>query len=289
MITKADHKEFQSNLRELGFNPGKIDGIPGTKTRQATHDCIQAHQLTPLPGGGAPIPFTTYLEVRKLVDQLRNKPELIRIPSCVTDLTGMAYTGPRNSKRALSSVTSIYFHRTGASITGKKMGDVRYKRWAMHHIGYNPTTKAPIYSSLKAHMGVCPDGEALLVHPLDYLVWNGHGGSPESVGIEIDEPTPGTAKKEDVKFTDAQIQTCFDVALWLIKEVALAGGEVLFWDTHRPYKDTRRFDMGESGYKEIVLELEKKTSVKVRPIGFKKGSGRPIGEAWDSRCKGIPT
>jgi peptidoglycan hydrolase-like protein with peptidoglycan-binding domain len=74
-LSKEDVKDLQSILKDLGLDPGPIDGILGPKTRKALRD-FQKKQELPVTG----------LPDEKTVQALQEESEELRPPASPTNL-----------------------------------------------------------------------------------------------------------------------------------------------------------------------------------------------------------
>lgn len=289
---KADIEAFQLNLEFLGFPLPRFgaDGSLGTETRSAAHGAAVKYSLPPPTGEVYPTELVEGVASR-VASHLRST---IVLPEQFYDLTERAYPGPRESKVPWSQWKGVTIHQTGAAPIGLENWSQEriHKRWIDH--SYINKKGVVVRSSLRAHIGITRDGEVLLVHPLDWFIWHGHGLSTSQWGIEIEafargiESDPQTLPAggfDWLEATDLQIERARQVIQWLDAVLRINKGSGLeFINPHRTASEGRRPDPGQRIYKGVNLWAQQTLGLKEWRV---TGKGFPTPEAWNPNCRGV--
>lgn len=191
------------------------------------------------------------------------------------DITPQSNVRLRHGARPWRGITGITLHQT-ACVLGER---------------------ADRYRTLQAHAVVTAGGHAMLVHPLDTVVWHGNGYNRTDVGLEIDgrfegvEGNPATLWQPRGQavvpsvLSQAQLVAAREAVTWICAEVERHGGRVRYVHAHRQSSGSRRSDPGSLIWREVGL-WSIATLGLVRSEGA-IGTGLPIPEAWDPSRVGV--
>ena len=285
---KADIERFQLDLEFLGFSLQHFgaDGDLGSETRGAAHDAAVKFSL-PQP--------TADVFPAALVDGLRamvsaKTSVVIAKPPNFTDLTEMAYPGPRDTKVGMTPWQGPLFHTTGCPMGAQGWSEDQInKRWA--NTSYVNKEGVTVRASLKAHFGITQSARILMVHPMEWFIWHAQQGSKTHWGVEVesfDYGVPGDPKSlpgggfKIVPINDAQAQAAFELTRWMDKILKrYTGHGVLSVRTHTEYTDDRDPDIGQTGYQKIMIPLMKEFGISDGGPEFRVGKGRRIPKEWN--------
>ncbi len=260
----AEVLQLQKDLLSLGYDPGPLDGLMGSKTRGALHDFHDAFAMEPTAEPAQSERIHDHAEFKRAQTK-------IPYPPNYSDLTAQASTEPRKGARPWKQVTGVTLHQTGCP-----MGESA-SRWY----------------GLKAHYGVTYSGQIYRVHPENELVWHAQQLSKTEIGIEIsgffcgiegDQKTrPGGPASWMVQsVTSEQIAAVKELVRYLHKLLVSNGSGLDFIHAHRQATDDRTPDPGSKVWKEIALPLMTELSLSDGGPGWVVGKGMPIPKDWDS-------
>lgn len=171
----------------------------------------------------------------------------------------------------------------------------------LHQTACNMGERIARYDTIGAHFVVTRAGKVLWMHDLDRVVVHGHGWNAQCVGIEIDglyagvegdpstvwdDPTTGVREVAQ-HVTPEAMESARQLVRWIVGEVERNGGKVNALVAHRQAADSRRNDPGSAIWQAVALPLHAELGLTDGGVGFRLGTGYPIPEAWDPRCKGI--
>lgn len=165
---------------------------------------------------------------------------------------GKEFGWPTNKKRGRSrgsrpweKMTAILLHTTGC-------GGMHRKR----------------FLGVPAHMGVCTEATAVLMHPLNAYLYHAHTANKFSMGIEI-------AGESDI--TDAQIITARAVVRYCYEERQRMHEGPMVIMGHRMSHSSRSNDPGAKIWKEVGVWAMDTLQIKMGPV---VGSGKTIPDSW---------
>jgi len=260
--------QLQRDLKTLGFDPGELDGLMGSRTRGALHDWAG-------PGQWDIKDPQALGEVHKLAEFKRAQ-SVVGFPPNYHDLTAQASKDPRRGARPWSQVKGVTLHQTGCP-----MGE-SVSRWL----------------GLKAHYGVTYSGQIYRVHPEEEMVWHAQQLSKTEIGIEISgffcgiegnpKTRPGGPKEWAVQsVTPQQVEAVKELVRYRKRLLQSHRGDLTHLHAHRQATDDRTPDPGSKVWKEIGLPLMAELGLGDGGPGWVVGKGQPIPEAWDSSRVGI--
>ena len=261
--TQTNILHLQRKLITLGFALPRFgaDGELGDETRQALAEYARQRSLANWAEAG-------------LIQAVCNE------PTPVEDETGK-HPGlqwrPR-SVRPWTQITGITLHQT-AVLLGEEA-----RRW----------------HTLNAHMGITRAGRALLVCPLERVVWHANGLNATDVGIEIDGyfegveglrntlwNPPSDPARRALTPTQEQIDAVRRAIGWICGIVQARGGKVQFIHAHRQSSRDRQSDPGSFLWREAGLWAQREFGLTDGGRDFAVGTGLKIPEAWDRSRTGI--
>lgn len=285
---KPDIKRFQLDLEFFGFPLGRFgaDGSFGSDTRGAAHSAATKFDLPPPAGDVYPAGLVDGMRALVVAKQT----DAVAKPKNFTDLTSVAYTGPREHRVPMSVWEGPLFHTTGCPMGLPSWSREQiHQRWA--NSSYKNDDGITVRSSLKAHIGITQKGEILLVHPLEWFIWHAQQGSKTHIGIEVesfDYGVPGDLKTlpgggfKVVPINDLQVQAAMDVTDWLDKVFhRYTGRGIISVRTHCQFTDDRDPDIGKVGYQRIIMPIMQKYGISDGGPEFRKGKGRRIPKQWN--------
>lgn len=271
--------QLQKDLLTLGFDPGKLDGLMGPKTRAALLDYVGGIGLD--AGSVLNDPTRLHQEAEAKRATLALLPPVV--PAGYLDLSERCTnTAWRKKDRPWSEITGVTLHQTGCPMAEN------LERWL----------------DLKAHYGVTYSGQLYRVHRETDFGWHAQGLSHHEIGIEIaglflgvesDPKTrPGAPKSWATQsITPAQVTATKDLIRYLVALVKYHGGALTEIHAHRqgaPKDDPkagRKPDPGSKVWQEVALPLMAELGLSDGGPGWTLGKGEPIPEAWDSSRVGI--
>lgn len=194
-----------------------------------------------------PVPGVTFYDLRREADRKHDR-------------------GPR----PWSKITGITLHQTACDF-----GRERASRW----------------STLQAHVGVSREGWVNWVHDLERVVWHGHGFNDATVGLELEGLYAGIAGNPDGSATPETptpelVKAAQETIRWVFATVTRHGGHLRYLYAHRQSKGSRRADPGQELWQAVALPMMAELGLEDGGLGYCRGSGRPIPEAWDARHVG---
>lgn len=166
-------------------------------------------------------------------------------------------TKKRRSFTDWEKVTGITLHQVGVRKVGRKA-----------------------YPGMTAHLGVHHDGTIYVIHPLNTLLWHGHGFNRDTVSIEvaglfgINTPLP-PAQANGLRQAIRMIQ----------QEVARQGGRISFIYAHRQSSAGRALDPQKAIWQQGAIWAEQNLGINTVPF-HTRGTGKPITAKWDPRLEG---
>ena len=196
MLPLDSWKERQKALADLGFDPGKIDGIPGRKTSAAMRRAekeygleqdgewdIELHQaisdalkekgkpkIAPMPIVPPPVG-----EYDDMLDPSEYQLDDAFFASFIdlTHKSNVVKNGSRRRKgrRKWSRLTRFCWHQT-AFVWRPYLESKRLGKYTGHH-------------KMNAHMMFDRDGTILLLHNFFYYLWTANAFNPDCISIEV--------------------------------------------------------------------------------------------------------
>ena len=146
----------------------------------------------------------------------------------------------------------------------------------LHQVGVNNVGRKA-YPKMTAHLAVHHDGTVYWIHPLNTLLWHGHGFNGDTVSIEVaglfskDKPLP--------PIQAAGVRT----AIRFIKQhAAKNGARISFVYGHRQSSSGRGADPGRAIWQDTALWAEKNLGLRTIP-DHTRGTGKTIPALWDPR------
>lgn len=280
-------KEVQLTLLFLGYGVGNTgaDGVYGKNTRGAARDFAEDH--------GLPTDFDDIPEavVVAICEQWERRQAPIGRPATWHDLTEMAsYSTWRRGVRPWSQITGITLHQTGCGPMGEKP-----ERWAKHPSAIDENGRY-VYTALKAHVGITPQGRIYHIHPFTAFGWHAQSFSHNTIGFEIDgtfEGIQGDIKtwpkggKKPCHLSPAQEAAVKDAIRYVAKVLGRYGSTLKNLFAHRQATNDRQPDPGSEIWKKIAIPMMKELNLSDGGPGFVQGKGMPIPEAWDPSRVGI--
>ena len=237
LAVHAPWKERQEWLKDVGFDPGPIDGKPGRKTQAAVKAFQKSRSLTAdgmwgpktqramasaLRTLGKPtppvfIPPLPSIPKPKYEDAIGD-PELDEdFWDCFVDLTGKSNVKDskgrrrRKGKRKWLDLVREAWHQTG--FTWKPYVELKAaKKWSSHH-------------KINAHLCFDTDGMILLLHNFIYYLWTANSFNRDCFSFEVmgnfeGELGTGNWYKPDTfgrgRPTRIQIVRCRQLTKWLL-------------------------------------------------------------------------
>lgn len=199
-------------------------------------------------------------------------------PGTFFDVRAQAGNQHDYGERPWSKVTGICLHHT-ACILGENP-----QRWA----------------TVGAHLGVSRGGRVFMIHDFNRLIVHGNGWNTETVGIEMDGmyagiegdlrtfwKPPGHPELKPQSPTPDLVEATKTAIRWIGSVVEAHGGKLKLLVAHRQASENRQSDPGSALWHAIAIPLHDEMHLTDGGIGFKIGTGYPIPESWDPRCKGI--
>lgn len=271
----ADPKtlQLQQDLVTLGYDPGPIDGLMGSRTRGAAHEAAQDRACD---WTGGAIPSSLYAVLHEAAQSARATGPL-PLPPHYYDLTPRASQGWTRHARPWSAIKGITLHQTGCPMSEAA------SRWY----------------SLRAHYGVTRGGLIYRVRAETDFGWHAQSLSHDTIGIEIEgflcgidghlETRPsGPASWEVQRATDTQIAQVKELVRYLKRLVQLHGGQLGGLYAHRQATDDRTADPGSRIWQEIALPLMAELGLSDGGPGYVRGKGQPIPDVWSGKNNRIP-
>jgi len=257
--------QLQKDLLTLGFDPGPIDGIMGSKTRGALHDLHEAHPMV------STVEPQQSAAIHQAAEAIRGQ-SVIGLPPNYHDLTAQASKDPRRGPRPWTQVNGVTLHQTGCPM-GESAG-----RWY----------------GLKAHYGVTYSGQIYRVHPEEEMIWHAQQLSKTQIGIEISgfycgiegdlKTRPGGPASWGVQsVTPEQITAVKELVRYLARLLLSRGAKLTHLNAHRQSTDDRRPDPGSKVWREIALPLMSELTLTDGGPNWVIGRGMPIPKDWDPR------
>lgn len=196
---------------------------------------------------------------------------------------GQVHSGQRARKRAWLTSTS-WKKTTGCTLhqTACDMGE-RIER----------------YDNTGAHVVVLRSGRWIHLHDLNKNVAHGNGWNAQCWSIEInglfagevgghvwDDPSTAIREKPMTP-TPIQLQRTIEIVRWGASVIAANGGEMKVLCAHRQSSKDRPDDPGQEVWRGSALPVMAELGLTDGGVGFVIGTGRPIPETWDPRCRGV--
>jgi hypothetical protein len=263
-------RELQRALCALGYELPRfgVDGDLGEETLGAVSAALAAHGS---PDDGEADRLVVDDAELALIAGLAAAPEP-SVPPSLLDCTGAHPGKLRKRTRQWSEVTGICLHQT-ACVLGE-----RPERWF----------------SVPVQVGVTRAGKALLLNPLESILWHGNGFNGSTVGIEIDGHYAGVEgdlrtywrpasepNRKPLEVSAPQLTATRDAIRWICAEVARHGGCVRRIYAHRQSSDSRRSDPGSALWQGVAVWARETLGLEL-PLSETRGSGRAIPRAWDA-------
>jgi hypothetical protein len=265
--------KLQKTIQELGYSLPRwgADGDLGTETLGALALLLQAHGKHFDDDDN-----TVTAKELEFVYKLASKEESLPEVDQFFDLREESDKKYIMGRRSWKDVTGICLHQT-ACVLGEKPS-----RWA----------------TIGAHNGVTRGGKVIWMHDHDLVIVHGNGWNAQTVGIELDGTYAGV--EGDIRTfwrpadepnlqpqspTEALVKSAQATIRWIVDEVARHGGKIKVLVAHRQASKDRQSDPGSAIWQQVALPLHKELGLTDGGVGFKIGSGYPIPESWDPRCK----
>lgn len=268
--------KLQEQLIALGYPLPRwgADGELGSETIDAVNELLADHWKSPNEDKATVTP--SELAFINTLSETRRKTPLR--PTGLHDLRQTADRRKVIRRRTWKEVTGITLHQT-ACVLGE-----RTARW----------------NGAGCHIGVTREGKVIWLHDFDYAVVHGNGFNGSTVGIELDghyagidgdmktywrpKDAPGRMPQTP---TNELIVAAMDVIRWICEEVSVHGGRVTQLLAHRQSSKDRQSDPGSALWQKVALPMMSTLSLSSGGKDYKIGSGAPIPEAWDQRCKNV--
>jgi hypothetical protein len=190
--------------------------------------------------------------------------------------------------RNVREVTGVCLHQT-ATVMGEN--PARYRRLSIHFV-------------------ITRSGKVIQTCNVLSLLLGGNGWNNGTIQIEMDGLLPGLLddpttinRREDLdttwndpdtpvrdqpmSVTDEQKRSLRNLIRYLDELVRRLGGALRVIVAHRQSSGSRQNDPGQETWAEALTMMDE-LGLSSGGAGFKLDDGRPICEAWDPRCKGIP-
>lgn len=273
--TLSETREFQDDHDLEHEDALKLRGV-GRETYERVKE-IAAKQAAkkPEPEKPAPILPPSDIPVIKLSDGVK-----------LYDITEKHAGKKRKRRRKWKDVKGITLHQTATNFGNNVM---RYK-------------------NIASQVGITPDGKAILMSGLTWIVYHGHAFNSKDVGIEIDGHFAGLEEFDEatgkwspnlktywrpkarpnrmpMSVSDAQVKATLAMIEWIINTVEEHGGKVEYIHAHRQSSKSRNSDPGQKVYNLIALEAMKRWGLKDGGPKFKLG-GNTIPEQWNPAYEG---
>ena len=256
-------RQLQQDLTTLGYNPGPIDGLMGSKTRAALFTyAIDTRQDESQP--------STWAQAHEAAEAKRAT--IPQFPPGYADFSDFCTNlGWRKKERAWSEIRGVTLHQTGCPM------------------GESPSR----WYDLKAHYGITYSGKIYRIHPETSFGWHAQGQSHANIGIEVagcfcgvegDPKTfPGLKGWSIQSMTEAQGLAIKALVRYLAQLLEYHGSKLKEIEPHRTATNTRKPDPGSKVWR-VALELIQELGC---GDGQVTGDGEPIPEAWDPAKKGV--
>jgi peptidoglycan hydrolase-like protein with peptidoglycan-binding domain len=263
-------RELQQRLVALGYELPRfgVDGDLGEETLGAVSQALAAHGA---PDDGEADRLTVDDAELSLIAGLAAAPQPAG-PASLLDCTGAHPGKLRRRARAWSELTGICLHQT-ACVLGETPA-----RWF----------------SVPVQVGITRAGKALLLNPLESLLWHGNGFNVDTVGIEIDGHYAGIEgdlrtywrpasepHRKPLDVSAPQLTATRDAIRWICAEVARHGGRIQKLYAHRQSSGSRRSDPGSALWQGVAVWARETLGLET-PLGETRGSGRAIPREWDA-------
>ena len=271
--------KLQQTLLALGYPLPRwgADGSFGRETRAALARLFAEHGRAFDADAGA-VSDEELAFVYSLQRSLGRDIPLPVPPERFFDLRVQAGLAHDYGLRPWSKVTGVCLHQT-ACVLGEKP-----ERWA----------------TVGAHLGITRGGKVIFLHDFDRLIVHGNGWNTECVGIELDgmyagiegdlrtfwQPA-GQPKLQPQSPTPDLVEAAKATIHWIKAVVESHGGDLKALVAHRQASKERQSDPGSALWQQVAIPLHEELALTDGGIGFKLGTGYPIPESWDARCKGI--
>jgi N-acetyl-anhydromuramyl-L-alanine amidase AmpD len=188
---------------------------------------------------------------------------------------------------------------------GLQWRDREYRPWSkitgitLHQtavlFGENPQR----WHAMNAHIGITRNGRALMICPLQRIVWHGNSLNDTTVGIEVDGYFEGVEgqrrtlwnpatdpKREPLKPSPQQIEACRRTIRWIRDLVRTHGGQLLYIHAHRQSSRLRQSDPGSAIWQACGVWAQRELGLSDGGPGWTSG-GLPIPTAWDPSRPGF--
>ena len=149
----------------------------------------------------------------------------------------------------------------------------------LHQVGVRKVGRKA-YPKMTAHLGVHHDGTVYVIHPLNTLLWHGHGFNRDTVAIEVAGLFGG-----DTPLPPAQANGLRQAIRMIQQEVARQGGRISFIYGHRQSSANRAADPQRAIWQKGAIWAEQNLGINTVPF-HTRGSGKPITAKWDPRLEG---
>lgn len=271
--------KLQQTLAALGYSLPRwgVDGWLGRESLAAITQLFAEH--------GRPFDADTGAvsdeELAFIYDLQRSLAQAIPLPvppDRFFDLRAQAGLAHDYGLRPWSKVTGVCLHQT-ACVLGEQP-----ERW----------------TTVGAHLGITRGGKVIFLHDFDRLIVHGNGWNTECVGIELDgmyagiegdlctfwQP-PGQPRRPPQAPTPELVEAAKATIRWIKAVVESHGGALNALVAHRQASQERQSDPGSALWQQVAVPLHEELALTDGGVGFKLGTGYPIPESWDARCKGI--